>query len=353
VSKLTVKQLAEIVGGELEGDAARPVEGAASLVEATELDASFLADAKLEGSLATTKAACVLLEPSKKPAREALGADARWAAVYVADPKRAFSRVLEHFAAQASPKLPTGYHPTAVISPYARIGKDVHVGPHAVVEAGAVIGDGTRISAQVYVGHNTTTGKKCLLYPQVVVRERCSLGDRVIVHSGAVIGGDGFGYLSGPEGHVKIPQIGRVEIGDDVEIGSNTTVDRATTGVTRIGRGTKIDNLSQIAHNVQIGEHCMIVSQVGVSGSCELGKFVVLGGQVGLADHLKLGDGVQVGAQSGLMADVEAGTIVFGSPARPIREAFKLTALLGKLPEMYDFIKKLKKAEGKETQKTS
>ncbi len=337
--KITLKELASIVGGELEGNGQHAVMGVRNLEEATENDVTFLQSAKLEHLLAASKAGCVFLAPEY---RQKAGSKGNF--IYVKNPQLAFAKVLEMIEKETQVKRPPGYHPSAVISPLARLGKDVHLGPMTVIEKGAVIGNRSKIDAQSYVGQNARIGADCLIYPQVVIRENVSIGDRVILHSGVVIGSDGYGYAQTESGHFKIPQIGRVTIENDVEIGANTTVDRATIGETVIGEGTKIDNLVQIAHNVKIGKRCLIVAQVGIAGSSELGDGVVLAGQVGVADHIKIGSGAVVGAQSGVMQAVPERAIHFGSPSRPHIEAMRILALLGRLPELSDKVKKLAKA---------
>ena len=221
------------------------------------------------------------------------------------------------------------------------IPKGIH--PKAHVEPTAKIGAGTIIYPGCYIGHNVRIGEKCLIYPNVVLREDTLVGNRVIIHPGTVLGSDGYGFATDKGVHHKIPQIGRVVIEDDVELGANCTVDRATTGETRIGAGTKIDNLVHIAHNVQIGRGCLITGQVGIAGSARIGDRVMMGGQVGISGHLTVGDGAVIAAQSGVMSDVEPGAVLFGSPVRPIKQAMKLQAIYGKLEEIYDTIKQVRK----------
>jgi UDP-3-O-[3-hydroxymyristoyl] glucosamine N-acyltransferase len=221
----------------------------------------------------------------------------------------------------------------------------VHVGDFTVVEAGAEIGAGTVLMPQVFVGANAKVGKGCLFYPGVVLRDDCVVGERVILHPGAVIGSDGFGFLTDKKTgkHTKIPQIGNVVVGDGCEIGANTTIDRGAVGSTVITAGTQIDNLVQIGHNVRVGRDCVIVSQTGVAGSTVVGNNVILAGQAGVAGHLHIGDGAVITAQTGVMSDVPPKTVLFGSPGRPHREAFKLQALYGRLPELFEKVKELTK----------
>jgi UDP-3-O-[3-hydroxymyristoyl] glucosamine N-acyltransferase len=215
--------------------------------------------------------------------------------------------------------------------------------PKAHVESTAVIGAGTIIYPGAYIGHNVRVGEQCLIYPNVVLCEDTQVGDRVIFQPGSVIGSDGYGYATQDGRHHKIPQLGHVVIEDDVEVGANVTIDRATTGETRIGAGTKIDNLVHIAHNVQVGKNCFIVAQVGIAGSTRVGNNVSLGGQVGVAGHLTIADGAVIAAQSGVMSDVGPGEVLFGTPVRPIKQAMKLQAIHGKLEEIYDTIKAVRK----------
>ncbi|MBI4056578.1 MAG: UDP-3-O-(3-hydroxymyristoyl)glucosamine N-acyltransferase [Elusimicrobia bacterium] len=337
--KLTLKEIASWVSGELKSSTNIVIHGVAGLELATSKELSYLGNVKYIDLLKTTQAGCVLL-PLEFKSRPDLGYSGP--VIYVPNTQWAFVQILRGIEKEYKPKHPRGTpHPTAFIHPTAKLGKHSSVGAGCVVEEGAEIGDFSVLYPQAYVGHHAKIGKHCLIYPQVVLRENCELGDRVIVHAGTVIGSDGYGYLLQNGKHEKIPQIGRVVIEEEVEIGANTTIDRATTGETRIGAGTKIDNLVQIAHNVKVGKNCLIISQVGVAGSSELGDSVVLAGQVGVADHAKLGNRVVVGAQSGAMGNVPDGAILFGSPARPHREAMRLHALLGKLPEMYETLKKL------------
>ncbi|MCX7826650.1 MAG: UDP-3-O-(3-hydroxymyristoyl)glucosamine N-acyltransferase, partial [Verrucomicrobiae bacterium] len=223
----------------------------------------------------------------------------------------------------------------------AKLGRDVSIQPYAVIESGAVIGDRTVIGAHGYIGHQARIGSDCLLWPRVVVRDHCILGNRVILHPGVVIGADGFGYTRGPKGHEKIPQLGIVEIEDDVEIGANTTVDRARFDRTLIKQGAKIDNLVQIAHNVVIGRHAILCGQVGVSGSSTIGDGAILAGQVGIADHVNIGEGAIIMSKSGIPSDVPPGEKMFGYPARPQAQAARIWAAEARLPEMLLRLKRL------------
>ena len=233
---------------------------------------------------------------------------------------------------------------TAMIEPGATVHESAGIGPLCHIRNGSRVGKDTQLVSSVYLGKHVTIGDNCILYPGVRIMNDCKLGNDVIVHSGVVIGSDGFGFAQSDTGHKKIKQVGWVEISDEVEIGANTTVDRGAIGPTKIGRGTKIDNLVQIAHNVEIGENCIIVSQVGISGSTKLGNGVVLGGQVGLTGHIELGDGVQVGAQSGVSKSVPPGKTIFGYPARDLVQTMRIEASLVRLPEL---LKRVKAIENK------
>ncbi len=325
--RLTVADLAARLGGELEGDGRPLVQGVAGLREARPGDVTFVANMRYAGLVANTRASAVIVARAwDRPSSAAL--------IRVDNPDAAFAATCQMFAPPPPPD-PNGVHPTALISPRARLGADVRVGPYVVVEDGAEIGDRTVLMAHAYVGHEVVIGPDCRIYPHVSIRERCRLGARVTVHNGTVIGSDGFGYVAGEDGvRTKIPQLGIVEIGDDVELGANVTVDRARFGRTVIGRGVKVDNLVQIAHNVVIGDHSVIVAQVGIAGSSVIGSRVILAGQVGVAGHLEVGDGAVVGAQAGVSKDVPAGTIVLGSPAIPMDKFKRLHAYTMRLPEL-------------------
>ena len=318
---MTLQQLADFVGGKLSGGSPdTEITGVASLRDAQAGDISFFANKKYAPQLATTKASAVLIMEGACP-------HAPTALIFVDSPDAAFAKIVPLFV-PPPPVYAPGVHPTAVIGGGVTLGEGVHIGPHAVIGDGAKIGAGTVVGANVVVGEGVAVGAHCHLHPLSSVRERCVIGDRVIVHNGAVIGSDGYGYAPkmNPDGTVnieKIPQLGIVELCDDVEIGANTTIDRARFGVTKIGRMTKIDNLVQIAHNVRIGECCGIVANVGIAGSTHIGNRVMIWGQVGIAGHLDIADDVEILARSGVGKNLEKG-VYFGAPALERREAMRL-----------------------------
>ena len=339
----TAAEIAALVGGRAVGDGGVVISGVAELADAGPRDAASFHNMKYAAEAAASKAGCLLVPPQAKDAPCAAKAK-----VVVEDPQAAFALLLGLVDAARRAELPAGVSPKASVHPSAKLGKGVRVGDFTVIEAGASVGDGATILPQCYLGRDAAIGRDCLLYPQVVVREDCALGDRVIVHSGTVIGADGFGFTTDRKTgkHAKIPQVGRVVIKDDVEIGANVTIDRATLGETVVESGTKIDNLVQIAHNVRVGRDCFVAAQTGIAGSTTAGNNVILAGQTGIAGHLTIGDGAIITAQTGVMGDVPPRTTLFGSPGRPHREAFKLQALYGRLPELAERIRELEKKLG-------
>lgn len=346
---LTVQELAALVGGQFAfdgGDSVGKVRltGVASIAEAGKGDVTFFGNAKYLASLKTCKATAALVPLDFAETVPPI-------LIRCENPTLAFSNVV----AKITPPPITfsaGIHPSAVIGEGVTLGEGVSIQPHVVIEAGASIGAGTVLGAGTYVGHEARVGSQCQIAARVTIGARCLVGDRVILHSGVVLGSDGFGFEFSGGKHVKIPQVGIVQVGDDVEIGANTTVDRARFGRTLIGSGTKIDNLVQIAHNVQIGKHCIICAQAGVSGSTRLGDYAVLGGQVGTVGHIEIGQGAQVGAQSGVSKNVPPGEIWFGYPAMPIKETKAQLARIALLPRIFDRVKALEQA-ARETGKTS
>jgi UDP-3-O-[3-hydroxymyristoyl] glucosamine N-acyltransferase len=330
----TLGDIARISEGELIGDPTLQITGAASLSEATSGEISFFANRKYIGLLRKTRASAIFVPPDFAEAIDA-------ARVRVSNPTKAFEQMVLKFAPKPITFAP-GIHPSAVVDPGAQLGKRVSIQPLAIIEAGARIDDDTVIGAGSYVGHETVIGSACLIYPRVTIRERSRIGSRVIIHSGAVIGADGFGFEMVDGRHQKIQQLGIVQIDDDVEIGANTTVDRARFGRTWIKEGVKIDNLVQIAHNVVIGKNSVIVAQSGISGSTRVGERVMMGGQVGIVGHLEIGDGTAIGAQSGISRSVPGGTW-FGSPAVPLEEAKHQIAWIHRLGKLFARVKAIEK----------
>jgi UDP-3-O-[3-hydroxymyristoyl] glucosamine N-acyltransferase len=330
---MKVREIALLVGGSVEGDGEREIRGVAALETATEQDLAFA-----EGDLALrrradSRAGCILVPEGVSVSGHTT--------IAVRNLRRDFIRVAEvlHPPRVAHP----GVHPTAVIAADARLGPDVSVGPYVVIESGASVGAGTSLGAGVFLGEGATLGSRCVLHPRVTLYPGVQVGDGVILHSGVVLGSDGFGYLFADGRHQKFPQLGGLIIEDDVEIGSNSTVDRGSLGTTRIGKGTKIDNLVQVAHNVKIGCHTVIAAQTGISGSTEIGDYVVMGGQVGIGDHARIGDGAVIGGGTGILPgkSVRKGSVMWGTPARPLAEFKKMYAHLGRLPALAKKVKEL------------
>ena len=322
---MRLSELAGALGCTLEGDGAIEIRGLRGIREAEAGDLTFLANPRYLEALSTSRAAAVILGPgAPRPPM---------AALRTPDPYLTFARALALFHPPALE--PPGIHPTAVLEEGVRVGAGVRIGAFSFVGAGSEIGEGSSVAPQVYVGRGVRLGRDCGIRPRSVLADGCWLGDRVVVQSGAVIGGDGFGYARDRDGRYhKIPQVGRVVLEDDVEVGANTTIDRATLGETRIGRGTKIDNLVQIAHNVVVGQDTVIVAQVGISGSTSIGARVTLAGQAGLVGHIRVGDGATIGAQAGVTKDVPEGVVLLGSPAIPHVEFKRQVAALARLPDL-------------------
>jgi UDP-3-O-[3-hydroxymyristoyl] glucosamine N-acyltransferase len=327
-SQRTVRDVAALVGGTAEGDLDAPIRDVKPLAEAGPGDVSFLANARYAAEFAATQATCVVvprgLAAPPPPGRSLIRHE---------NPYLAFAKLIEAFRAPP-PRPPAGIHHGASVSPDARVGKDVAIGFGAVVEAGAEIGDRAVVGPLSYVGPGATIGEETRLYPRVVVYHGVRVGRRCILHSGCVVGADGFGYATDAQGrHHKVPQVGTVIVEDDVEIGANATIDRAVLGATRIGRGTKIDNLVQVAHNVEVGPGSILVAQCGISGSTKLGHHVVVAAQAGIVGHIEIGDMAQVAAQAGVTKDVPAQSQVLGAPAVPARDGLRAYALIDRLPE--------------------
>ena len=312
---MTLHEIAELLGGALsdpsQGDPV--ISGVASLDEATDADISFFVNPKYAASLQKTQAAAVIVPEGLDIAAT------KTILLRTANPAESFAKVLALFAPKPIAYAP-GIHPSAIIAPDVSLGTGIHIGVSAIIESGVSIGEGSVISAGAYIGHGVSIGANCHIHPHVTVCDNSRIGSRVILHAGVVIGADGFGYESGPAGHKKIPQTGIVQIDDDVEIGANSTVDRARFGRTWIKKGTKIDNLCQVGHNVTIGEHSILCGLVGISGSARIGSGVILAGQAGVAGHIEIGDGAIVGPQSGVPKSIPSKGKFMGTPAHPMRE---------------------------------
>jgi UDP-3-O-[3-hydroxymyristoyl] glucosamine N-acyltransferase len=330
----TLGQLAQALGATLDGDPRRVVTGVAPLDSAGPDQVSFLIHARYYDAAKASRAGAFLA------GTDAAGLPAP--VLRVRAPQQAFVDLLNLFHPPTA--VVPGIHATAVIAADARIDPTAAVGAHAVVEAGARIGARARIAPLVYVGAGVEIGEDSAIGAHAALLDGVRLGRRVVIHPGAVLGADGFGFAFDGAEHRKIPQTGGVLVEDDVEIGANTTIDRATFGDTVIRRGTKIDNLVQIGHNVEVGEHSILVAQVGVSGSSRLGRGVVLAGQVGVADHVTIGDGTLVGAQAGVPSDLEAGGKFLGTPARSMLEAKRIMAAESRLPELLRRVRALERA---------
>ena len=323
----TVEELARLLGAQAEGNLQARISGAASLAAAAETELSFVETDRNKNEALASRAGC-LLAPSglHLPGRTVLR---------VRNPHYAMARAIEILHPQPPPK--PGIHSTAQIGDSVVMGDDVSIGAFAVIGEGCRIGARTCMGAACVLGERSTLGEDCLLHPRVTLYAGSQIGARVILHSGAVIGSDGFGYAREAGQYHKFPQIGSVELADDVEIGANSTIDRGALGPTRIGRGTKIDNLVQVAHNVQIGENCVIASQVGISGSVFIGDNVVIAGQVGIGDHARIESGVVLGGQCGILphkivkAGEHPGEPLWGTPARPLREHLKQQAFVARM----------------------
>jgi UDP-3-O-[3-hydroxymyristoyl] glucosamine N-acyltransferase len=327
----TIDELASLTGAKaVEGAGVGPIKGVAALAEATAADLSFLGNAKYADAVASSRAG-VILVPVAFAGKPAAGQ----AFLRVDNPSYALALLCGVLEARLWPRPPAGVHASAVVAATARVDASAHVGPLCVIGEGAIVAAGAVLEARCHVGARASVGPDCWLKPGVVVGDYCILGARCRIQSGAVIGSDGFGYEPVNGEIQRIPQIGNVVLEDDVEVGANSTLDRARFSQTVVGRGTKIDNLVQIAHNVRIGRQCLITAQVGIAGSTTLGDHCVLGGQSGVAGHLTLGDRVKLGAQTGLFEDVAADGFMNGTPAVPFGLERRLVVLSRRLPELF------------------
>lgn len=330
----TLREIAHIIDGEVIGDDSIVITGVCGIKEAEEGDLTFVANSKYLPLINKTKASAIITSRDVRKAPKPI--------IRTDNPSLSFARMVSLLSPNEI-KHPKGIHPTAIIGENVKLGSDVAIQPYSVIEDNVEIGDRTVIYACVYIGHHTKIGQDTVIYNGVSIRERVTIGSRVFIHSGTVIGSDGFGFATVKGIHHKIPQIGTVMIEDDVEIGSNVTIDRARFGKTVIGRGTKIDNLVQIAHNVEVGENSIIVAQTGISGSTTIGRGVTLAGQSGIVGHINIGDNAVVAAQAGVTKSVPANMCVSGYPAKPHSEAKRINACVQHLPKLISTIHSLEK----------
>ena len=342
---MRVSEIARLLGASMHGDAEREIRGVAALESAGPDDLTFAEGERGLERAATSRAGCILI--AKDAPSTLTGKLASKTTIAVSHPKLAFIRAAEALRPAARPT--PGIHPAAVIGPEVRLAAGVSVGAYVVIGRGVTVGAGTRLGAGVVLGEGVVVGAECVLHPRVVVYPQARIGNRVVLHAGAVIGSDGFGYVLAEGRYHKFPQLGQVIIEDDVEIGSNTTVDRGSLGTTLIGEGTKIDNLVQVAHNVKIGRHSVIAAQTGISGSAEIGNYVVLGGQVGIGEKARIEDQAAIGGQAGILPGkvIRKGSTVWGTPARPLAEFKKIFAHLSGLPALARKVEKVSRDDAR------
>lgn len=330
--ELTLADIAKLVEGELEGNDAITIRGVAKIEDARLGEITFIANPKYAKYIDSTQASAVLVGQDFPVTDRPV--------IRTANPYLAFLKLLRIFH-PLQELLAPGIHPAAIIDRSAKLGAKVRIGAGVVIEKNCSIGDNVTIHPNVVIGPEVEIGSHTLIYANVSLRERVRIGNNVIIHCGAVIGSDGFGFAREGQQYLKIPQVGTVIIEDDVEIGANCTIDRATLGATILRRGVKLDNLIQVAHNVEIGENTVIAAQTGISGSTKIGKNVMIGGQVGFVGHIEIGDNTTIGAQSGITKSLPANSVYFGYPARPIMQAKREEAALRKLPELLKRIREL------------
>src|SRR5437667_3539241 len=336
---MTTEEIARVLGATLRGDSSRAIRDVAALESAGPDELAFAEGERALVRAATSRAGCILI--AKDAPSTLTGKLASKTTLAVSHPKLAFIRAAEAVRPAARPA--PGMHSTTVIGPEVQLAAGVSVGAYVVIERGVTVGAGTRLGAGAFLGEGVVVGAECVLHPRVVVYPQARIGNRVVLHAGAVIGSDGFGYVLAEGRYQKFPQLGQVIIEDDVEVGSNTTVDRGSLGTTRIGEGTKIDNLVQVAHNVKIGRHCVIAAQTGISGSAEIGDYAVIGGQVGIGEKARIEDQAAIGGQAGVLPGrvVRKGSTMWGTPARPLTEFKRMYAHLSSLPELARKVKEL------------
>lgn len=334
--EFTAKQIAELIGGRVEGNENAAVNTFAKIEEGQAGAISFLSNPKYTHYLYSTESTIVLVNEDLELEQEVSATLIRVKNAY-----EAVARLLQLYESMKPKK--TGIDPLAFVSPKAKIGEKVYIGAFACIGDGAEIGDGTQIYPHVVIGDGVKVGTGCLFYPNVTIYQGCRLGNNITIHAGSVIGADGFGFAPNVEGYNKIPQIGIVVIEDNVEIGANTCIDRSTMGQTVIHKGVKLDNLIQVAHNVEIGENTVMSAQVGIAGSTKVGSWCMFGGQVGLAGHITIGDHVNLGAQSGVPGSIKPNQTLIGTPPMEPTPFFKSQAIFRRLPDMYKELNALRK----------
>jgi UDP-3-O-[3-hydroxymyristoyl] glucosamine N-acyltransferase len=334
--EFSAKQIAEFIQGTIVGDENATVHTFAKIEEGMPGAISFLSNPKYTHYIYDTQSSIVLVNKDFTPEKEV-----KATLIKVDNAYESLAKLLNLYE-MSKPKK-TGIDPLAYIAPTAKIGENTYIGPFACVGDNAVIGDNTSLHPHATVGSGAKVGSDCILYPHATVYHDCRIGNGCILHAGSVVGADGFGFAPSPEGYEKIPQIGIVILEDNVEIGANTCIDRATMGATVIHKGVKLDNLIQIAHNVEVGSNTVMASQVGIAGSTKVGEWCMFGGQVGLAGHIKVGDKVNCGAQSGIANNTKSGSTIMGSPAFEVKGFMKSSAAFKKLPEIYLELNALKK----------
>ena len=334
MSARTLSEIAELCGADLEGDGSVAITGPASLATASSDQVSFLGHPKYAAGLESTRAAGVLVGRDVQVQRSDLNL------LRVDDPGRAFTAVIQAFV-EEPPAAPAGVHAAATVDPAARVDPTASIGPGCVVEAGAAVGPRSVLRAQVFLGRDGAVGEDTVIEPNVTLYAGTTVGDRCLIHAGAVLGSDGFGFDPTPQGWVKVPQVGTVAVEDDVEIGANTTIDRGRFGQTRIGAGSKLDNLVQVAHNVELGRSVLLISQVGIAGSTRLGDMVVVAGQAGIGGHLEIASGVRVGGGAGVYGDLLEPGDYAGMPARPRTESMRRLGVSGRVDRLMARVKAL------------
>lgn len=330
---IPLAKIAALVEGDVEGDAGVAIWGPGVLESAEAGQIVFVERPELLPAGEQSKASALIVSPQARTQAKPI--------IVTEDPRRAFQKVLEFFAPE--PRVYPGVHPTAVVGHNVTMGEGVSIGAHAVVEDHAVLKAGVKVFPLAYVGHEAEIGEDTLIYPQCFIGERVIIGARCIIHAGAMLGCDGFGFLQTPQGHRKIPQIGTVIVGDDVEVGACSTIDRATVAATRIGRGTKIDDHVHVAHNCVIGENCLMCGQVGIAGSTTIGNNVIMGGQAGVNDHVTIGDNVMIGAATDVLGDIPEPGVYSGYGARPHQTQLRIQAAAVRVPDLLRKVRALEK----------